>query len=202
MPLNEFACFPKINGCFIIKNISNPPKTIEIFNTPTGWGKERDLLSMEGIGEADIRASLLKGTLRNKIRNKEIEIICSDIDLLQFNSAHKSFLQSAGIVNGLEVTGSEISSLPFFWKEEVTLLGIKNGTNNIFYTPDKFLNGLFSTGDRFHIHVKHNGRDLYENIDYTIGESDGPGTGYDTINLISLIPISSSQLFATYAIRA
>lgn len=105
--MDEFANFRKINGCFIVRNISNDRnKTIKIFNYPILNGQERDLLDIPGVAEADIRASLLKGELLHKIRSNEITVICSDIDLLQFNNSQKLLLQSAGIVNGLEVSGT------------------------------------------------------------------------------------------------
>jgi len=94
-----------INGCFIVMNvITNSNKTIRIFDYPIPVGTTRDLLRIPGIDEAEIRASLLKGTLRNKLRAQEIRVICSDIDLLQFNDTQKTFLMQAGITDGLEVT--------------------------------------------------------------------------------------------------
>lgn len=163
-------------------------------------GETRDLLAIPGVSEADIRASLLKGEIRHKILAEDITVICSDIDLLQFNDDQKLFLQQAGIIKGLEVT-AVIGTLPYLWREEKDLIGARNGDNRTFYVAEKFLNGNFITGDQFHIHIKHNGKDLYEGIDYTIGESSGPGTGYDTINLISITPNAHSLLKATYAVK-
>jgi hypothetical protein len=201
MTMDDFAPYLKINGCFVVRNITpDRQKTIKIFNYPIPFNQVRDLLQIPGVAEQDIRASLLKGELQHKIRARDIIIECSDIDLLQFNSDQKTFLQNAGIINGLEVT-AVISTLPYLWREEIQLIGLKDGINRTFFTPDKFLNGTFITGDHFHIHIKHNGKDLYENFDYTIGESAGPGTGYDIINLISFAPVEKSLLFATYAIK-
>lgn len=194
---NDFAPYFKKNGCFVVRNITpDRKKIIKIFNYPILYNTTRDLLQIPGVGEADIRASLLKGELRHKILAKDIVVECSDIDLLQFNNQQKAFLQSAGIINGLSVSTSQ----PYSWRQEITLIGVKNGSNRTFYTPEKFINGLFTTGDVFHIQIKHNGKDLYENIDYTIGEST-PGTGYDTINLISFSPVSKSLLYANYAVE-
>lgn len=107
MPMNEFAPYLKINGCFIVRNITpDRQKIIKIFQYPIPFNRTRDLLQIPGVSESDIRASLLKGELQHKIRAKDIIIECSDIDLLQFNSAHKLFLQNAGIINGLEVSGA------------------------------------------------------------------------------------------------
>lgn len=198
---DDFAPYLKKNGCFIVRNITpDRQKTIKIFTYPIPFNQTRDLLQIPGVGESDIRASLLKGELRHKILAKDIYVECSDIDLLQFNSDQKQFLQDAGIIKGLEVT-AVISTLPYLWREEKDLIGTRDGVNRTFYTAEKFLNGTFTTGDQFHIHIKHNGKDLYESIDYSIGESGGPGTGYDTINLISFTPNTHSLLKCTYAIK-
>lgn len=198
MTMDDFAPYLKINGCFIVLNVSPQVKTISIFKYPINYHCTRDLLQIPGVAEQDIRASLLKGELQHKIRAKDIIVVCSDIDLIQFNAAQKAFLQGAGIVNGLEASGT--GSPPYKWVEEVNMLGTKNGVNRVFTASDKFLNGLFTDGSFFHIHVKHNGKDLYENIDYTISESGGPGTGYDTINLTAFAPKKKDQLRATYAV--
>lgn len=105
--MDIFAYGPKINGCFIVQNIGNTPqKTIRIFNYPINYGGARDLLAIPGIGEGSIRSSLLKGELNFKIRAHEIVVLCSDVDLLQFNPDQKAFLQAAGITNGLDVSGA------------------------------------------------------------------------------------------------
>lgn len=198
--MDEFAPYLKINGCFIVLNVSPQVKTISIFKYPINYNCTRDLLQIPGVSEASIRASLLKGELQHKIRAKDIIVICSDVDLLQFNGAHKAFLQDAGIVNGLEVTAA-ISNPPYKWVQEVDLIGTKNGTNRTFTTPDKFLNGLFTDGSFFHIQVKHMGKDLYEGIDYTISESGGPGTGYDTVHINAYPPKRGDILKANYAVK-
>ncbi len=200
---NQFAPYLKKNKCFIVKNITefdNRKKVIRIFDYPININCERDLLMIPGVSEESIQASLFKGEIRHKICAKDIIIVCSNINLLQFDDAEKAFLQSAGIVEGLEVIG--VGRVPYLWREEKDLIGLKNNSNRTFYTSEKFLNGTFVTGDQFHIHIKHNGKDLYEGIDYTIAESSGPGTGYDIINLISFTPVPHSLFKATYAVKA
>lgn len=111
MGMNDFAPYVKINGCFIVRNTTpDRNKTIKIFNYPILFNTTRDLLNIPGVSESDIRASLLKGELRHKIMAQDIVIECSDIDLLQFNDEHRSFLQNAGVVNGLEVGSDQITS--------------------------------------------------------------------------------------------
>lgn len=173
MPLNEFADSIKINGCFIIRNISDPPKTVNIFNVPTGWGKERDLLALLGIGEGDIRTSLLKGTLRNKLLNNEITIICSDIDLLQFNDNQKAFLQAGGITKGLQVSADD---LDLVYHRDIQLIGTVDDVNTIFTVPE----GKFFWDSTHKIIVYRNGVKEFVD-DYFIAESGGVGTGYDRI---------------------
>jgi hypothetical protein len=112
MGMNDFAPYLKKYGCFVVRNVTpDRQKTIKIFNYPILFNTTRDLLQIPGIGEADLRASLLKGELRHKILAKDIIVECSDIDLLQFNLDQKAFLQNAGIVNGLEVESSGLGEL-------------------------------------------------------------------------------------------
>ena len=201
MPVSETHQDAIKNASFIVRNItSDRKKTIKIFNYPILYDNTRDLLAIPGITESDIRVSLLKGELKHKLLVKDIVIEYSDIDLLQFNIDQKQFLQNSGVTKGLEVTGV-VGTLPYLLREDIPLIGIKNGINRLFYTPDKFLNGLLPSGDNVHIKVFHNGKSLYEGIDYTISESAGSGTGYDTINIFSFTPIRESLLYATYAIN-
>lgn len=209
----EFGYSLKYNTHCIFRNISNPKKTVKIFNAPINYLDTRDILSLKGVSEEDIRVSLLKGVLRHKLLCKDIELVSSNIDLLQFSNKQRSWLQSYGFTEGVTIGVDELSSetidfieshgggsISYLWRQEIPLIGTKNGSNRIFYTSDKFLNGTFSTGDHFHISVKHNGKDLYESIDYTISESSGVGTGYDTINIFSFAPKTNSTLIATYVI--
>lgn len=202
MPFNDFAPYLKMNGCFVVRNIGpNQKKTIKIFQYPIEWGCTRDLLKIPGVDESNIRGSLLKGELNHKIRAKEIVVVCSDIDLLQFNENHKQFLQDAGIINGLEVSGGG-QGVNYLFKEQILLSGVINGSNRIFTLPnsDKFLNGVFE-GNLFKIFVTHNGHILFENIDYIVLESGGIGTGFDTIELKSFAPRVNSILYASYVIK-
>jgi hypothetical protein len=205
--LDEFAPYRKKYGCFTVLNISHlnqnygpyRKKVVKIFNYPILPGHTRDLLAIPGVSEADIRASLLKGEIRHKILAQDIIVVCSDIDLLQFNNDQKQFLMQAGITNGLEIK-IQPGNLSYAWREKIPLIGLRNGINRIFFTPDKFINGPYN-GNIFNISIEHNGKALYEGIDFNIKESGGLGTGYDTIEMFSLTPNSHSLLFATYAIK-
>jgi hypothetical protein len=239
---SEFAYSLKYNTHFIVRNITgesdsmlhtagdnpsipppyrtapfylSPKKTIMIFHYPINAGCTRDLLQIPGVQESDIRASLLKGELRHKFLCGDIELVSSNIDLLQFSDKQRAWLQSFGFTEGVDIGVDELGSdtvafikaqvganLPYHWVEEISLIGAKNNNNRLFRTPDKFLNGLFTEGSEFHIHVKHNGKDLYEGTDYTISESGGPGTGYDTIFITAFAPKPRSLLVATYAVKS
>lgn len=190
----------------------SPKKTISIFHYPINAGDTRDLLQIPGVQEGDIRSSLLKGEIRHKFLCGDIELVSSNIDLLQFSDKQREWLYSYGFTEGVAIGYDELdgyvqnlitiggSGVSYLWREKIPLIGLRNGANRTFFTPDKFINGLYF-GNIFHLTVEHNGKELYENIDYTIGESGGPGTGYDMINIISLTPVSHSLLFATYAIK-
>jgi hypothetical protein len=89
---------------FVVKNITKN-KRIRVFQYPIKAGDTRDLLAIPGISEADLRHSLLKGTLFTKLKEQELEVIQSNVDLLQFSIEHKMFLEEHGINIGLEVTG-------------------------------------------------------------------------------------------------
>jgi hypothetical protein len=170
---NDFAPYQKINGCFVVRNVTpDRQKTIKIFNYPIPFNRTRDLLAIPGVSESDIRASLLKGELQHKIRAADIVIECSDIDLLQFNDAHKLFLENAGVVNGLSVSGGTGG----FDVQDSALIGVQDTINTTFTTATKFKHTsqfkevLFVNGLRQHIPE-----------DYFVAESGGVGTGYDTI---------------------
>lgn len=209
MGMNTFAPYLKRNGCFIVQNISSNnnvhgptrKKIVNIFNYPILPDQTRDLLAIPGVSESDIRASLLKGEIRHKILSKDITVICSDIDLLQFNDDQKLFLQQAGIINGLEIVVPDFpaGTLNYLFKQEIPLIGLKDGINRTFYTPEKFINGIYS-GNSFHIDVVHNGRSWFQGIDYKVLESGGSGTGYDTIQVISQVPNNHSLLYANYVV--
>lgn len=172
--MDVFAPFLKINGCFIVINTSPQVKTIKIFNYPIPYGQSRDILQIPGVSEQDIRASLLKGELQHKIRAKDIIVICSDIDLLQFNSSQKTFLRGAGIVNGLQVSSNQ---LDVFREEDIQLLGTVDNINTVFTIPS----GTWIQNSTYKIIIYKNGVKQVYLDDYFIAESGGPGTGYDTV---------------------
>ncbi len=81
----------------------------------------------------------------------------------------------------------------FRWNKE--LAGIKNGINLTFTTTGEY---FVQVGDII-IRVFLNGQRLQEGAgnDYTVAESGGPGTGYDTI-ILSVAPLSWERMTADY----
>src|SRR5690606_24175102 len=188
---------------FVVKNIAPDGKRIKIFDYPIKNGLERDLMDIPYVSEADIRHALLKGELLTKLRAGEAIVVDSNIDLLQFDECQKAFLESVGIMKGLEVVnsggGGGDGYMPFYFKQQISLIGTKNNSNRVFTTPENFINGTFGNNE-FRILIRHNGRDLVETIDYYVSESGGPGTGYDTI-ILCFSPKPRSVLVADYVVE-
>lgn len=101
MGMNDFAFGNNECGQFIVKNTSPQVKTIFIFNYPINYGCVRDLLKIPGIGESDIKSALMKGTIRNKLMNGDIELVSSNIDLSQFNDCGIQYLNGYGFTTGV-----------------------------------------------------------------------------------------------------
>jgi hypothetical protein len=77
------------------------------------------------------------------------------------------------------------------------LTGDKDGVNVIFRTPglEKFAHNL----PFLDISVLYNGLRLALLDDYTVAESGGPGTGYDTI-ILQMPPVVGDHLLADYVL--
>lgn len=77
------------------------------------------------------------------------------------------------------------------------LVGVKNGVNVTFTTPglEKFSQNL----PFLSIAVFYNGVRLALLDDYMVIESNGVGTGFDTV-LMALAPLANDHLFADYVI--
>lgn len=182
MGMNSFAPYSENFNCFVVLNIANPKKTIRIFDNPILWGTTRDLMKLRGISIGEINSSLIKGTLNHKIRAGEIIVLCSDIDLLQFNDQNKKFLQSAGISKGLSVG---LENLSFVERKDVQLIGPVDNVNTTFLTPN-----IFIVNVNYDIVVYKNGVKQVLGDDYIISEGGGPGTGYNMV-IFTVPPIAS-----------
>ena len=158
----------------MVLNTSPQIKTITIFQYPINYQCTRDLLQIPGVAEADIRASLLKGELQHKILSGDIQVVCSDVDLLQFNASQKAFLQNAGIVNGLTVGSGQLTVIE---QQDIQLVGAVDNVNTIYTIPS----GTWIQSPPYKIIVYKNGVKQLLGDDYTIAEGGGPGTGYNTV---------------------
>jgi hypothetical protein len=90
-------------GMFIVRNISPQKKTINIFQYPINLGYTRDLLQIPGVSEGDIKSALMKGEIRHKFKVGDIQLVFSNIDLLQFNDCGIQYLEGYGFTTGVQV---------------------------------------------------------------------------------------------------
>jgi len=77
------------------------------------------------------------------------------------------------------------------FKYGIPLIGDVNGVNVMYLTPDVF--------EPTSLRVHYNGQKLHEGAveDYTISESGGVGTGYDTVTL-NFAPFGDDRVTANY----
>jgi len=201
--MSEFAIYSQNPLCFKVTNVNRDKKIIKVFHYPLPYACTIDLMQKKGIAEQDIKTSLLKGELNFKIRVGDILIDCSDIDVLTFNAAQKSFLYSAGINIGVEATtsgGGGGSVLDYAFKQGMPLFGIKDGKNNLFQSQDHFIYGQWDN-NFFRPQVFHNGRLLYDTLDYVVGQTSSLVYPYfNTIRFVTFTPSPKSNLLISYSI--
>lgn len=75
----------------------------------------------------------------------------------------------------------------------VVLSGAINGFNSVFTTPEDFRHDP----PRAVLSLFFNGQRLFVGDDFTVSESGGPGTGYDTITAL-FAPVPGDRLWADY----
>ena len=80
---------------FIVKNVSRQRKSIAIFGLSIPFGRSADLLAIPSISEDDIRTSLAKGELAEKIKRGDIKLVASTINLSQIDPAQAEFINNA-----------------------------------------------------------------------------------------------------------
>jgi len=81
-------------------------------------------------------------------------------------------------------------------REGISLIGSYDGVNLTFMTPDKFVQ---TTKIRIKVYLNGQRLNVGAMNDYTIVESGGPGTGYDTI-VVAVAPKSYENLIADYQV--
>jgi hypothetical protein len=81
-------------------------------------------------------------------------------------------------------------------REGIPLQGSYDGVNVSFQTPEPFVQT-----NQMNIRVYRNGQRLRFGsvFDYTVAESGGPGTGYDTV-IVAVPPKSADNLIADYRV--
>lgn len=75
----------------------------------------------------------------------------------------------------------------------VSLAGTRNGVNTTFTTPEPFRHDP----PRADLCLFYNGQRLLLGDDFTVSESGGPGTGYDTVTTL-FAPRFVEKLWADY----
>lgn len=124
---------------FKVQNIthllpSEDQKKYYVFNAVIYPGQVLDLLAISGISEADIRESLIKGELANRIRNKDLIIVSSSIDLLQFDEEQREFLAAAGVKMAIDPKKIAVDAgTPYL---ELGPLGDSVPPNSLFFDID------------------------------------------------------------------
>jgi hypothetical protein len=95
--MNEFAPGLPMGVSFIVKNItSSPGRIIKAFQTQIYPGQSLDVMKIPGVGEDDLRESLLKGDLGNKIKNGQLQVVSTTIVITDSDPTFVAFLQAAG----------------------------------------------------------------------------------------------------------
>jgi hypothetical protein len=137
-------------------------------------------------------AAIVTGALTGSVTQEDYqEFVLSQIKRIIWGSDPGNWyldFASLGIL-----TLKQLSGLAGARVYGVGLLGVKNAVNLVFTTPDDFVN---VTGGET-IRVLYNGQRLLEIDDYTLSESGGPSTGYDTVTML-VAPRSSDKLTADY----
>jgi hypothetical protein len=192
--MDIFAPGRKKYSAFVVRNISPQNKTITIFQYPINMYQTRDILSIPGVSDSDIKSSLLKGEILNKFLVGDIELVFSDIDLLQFSSGQRDLLYSFGFTRGVQVDSSALLVLE---QQDIQLSGTVDGVNTIFTLPGDI---SWIQSPPYKIIVYKNGVKQVLGDDYFISES-GPGTGYNTITFTippTVIPLPPDVMTADY----
>lgn len=174
----------------------------------TTYVRYRQIRVADNTGDRATSAQI-SGALTNSVSQEDLQYyFLSRLNQVIFGAAYTShhwyedFL-SEGILSLKDLSAS---LAPVFVRTGYTLVGPKDGANRIFRTtPDHFVHDPGGTGKD--IEVWHNGRRLiWTSVanpalgDFTVSESGGVGTGFDTITLLTFAPVGSSTLVADYQI--
>lgn len=159
-------------------------------------------MKMKTCTECEIRKCLFKGVLFKKLLCNDIVIVKSTINLLRLNTNQIQFLREHSVDNGAGILIDHFGSSTyptFFIKQGMKLIGDKNNKNRVFMTTEKFINGEYYN-NIFRILIRHNGRELVEKTDFFVYESNGAGTGFDTV-IFTFAPKPRSSISVDYTVR-
>jgi hypothetical protein len=98
----------------------------------------------------------------------------------------------------VSASGAQVASIllgKFRWDQD--LIGDKNGMNVTFKTPEIFVQ---SSNLRVRVHLNGQRLRLGASNDYTVAESSGVGTGFDTI-ILAIAPRNHDVVIADYIVR-
>lgn len=99
--MSKYTTYGKLDSLkFVVKNVSPSEKAIKVFGLKIPFNTSRDLLAIDEITEADIKASLAKGELANKIRKGSLKIVETTLNLIEVDPGQRAFVESAGLVPG------------------------------------------------------------------------------------------------------
>lgn len=79
------------------------------------------------------------------------------------------------------------------FRNGVLLSGAIDGVNQTFTSPEKFRH----SPPNYNIAVYYNGQRIFLDDDYTVSESGGSGTGYDTVSTL-FSPKVGDKIWADY----
>lgn len=80
------------------------------------------------------------------------------------------------------------------------LIGVRNGVNRIFMTPDLFIHGEGDTIELFYNGWRMEQTTAFDSVrgDYFVSEGGGPGSGFDTVTVMTFAPIERSRFVGNY----
>lgn len=109
--MSEFASSIKQGLSFIVRNNAPEGKSLKIFNNKILNGNSLDLMTIPGISEDDIRASLVKGELGKKLQSNYLQFISSTIEFESSDPEYSILLNSFGINAGIIGRGLVVANL-------------------------------------------------------------------------------------------
>jgi hypothetical protein len=78
--MSEFSDGLNLGLSFVVRNTAPGGKKLTLFNTPLGNGNTLDLMKIPGVSEDDIKASVLKGELGQKLRIRYLTLVTNTLD--------------------------------------------------------------------------------------------------------------------------